>query len=428
MSPLEFRRFSLLGLGSFLMIGSYQSLKVLKSSVFINTVGSAYLPQAKLFSLLTFIPVILLYSILVEVFTKKQLVLSVSGFYATLGVFFSYLIAHPVIGVANTTPDKWRLMGWCFYIFLESYITIIYVLYWAFVNDVTTPESAKRGYGLLIFGSQSGALIFVILGKILSQQIPYTQSAPIIAFSSFMMLVVFALVMWMTTRVIEAENPAVLEKKGGVKKVLSASMFLDGLYVIFSRPYVMGIFGIVFFQEIFSTIFDQQLTSLVESTYALPAARQVFLYDYTVAMQALACIFGLFGTSVFHRWLGIRACLVLYPTLLGISAVIYLTNPTLGIVTIVMIIAKALNYALSQPTKEILYIPTDDAVKYKAKGWIDVFGNRFSKASGATINIIIGTTVSLIGPVTIGIALVWGIISFGVGTAFRNKTNDKTTI
>jgi AAA family ATP:ADP antiporter len=50
-----------------------------------------------------------------------------------------------------------------------------------------------------------------------------------------------------------------------------------------------------------------------------------------------------------------------------------------------MMILKANSYALNNPTKEMLYQPTNSNVKYKAKSWIDIFGARGSKALGSVV-------------------------------------------
>jgi AAA family ATP:ADP antiporter len=52
----------------------------------------------------------------------------------------------------------------------------------------------------------------------------------------------------------------------------------------------------------------------------------------------------------------------------------------------IMVFSKAVNYALNQPTLKQLYIPTSKDTKYKAQAWIEMFGGRFSKASGSFIN------------------------------------------
>jgi ATP/ADP translocase len=44
---------------------------------------------------------------------------------------------------------------------------------------------------------------------------------------------------------------------------------------------------------------------------------------------------------------------------------------------------QALIFSLYDPVKELLYMPTNEEVKFKAKAWIDVFGARFAKAVGS---------------------------------------------
>jgi AAA family ATP:ADP antiporter len=45
-----------------------------------------------------------------------------------------------------------------------------------------------------------------------------------------------------------------------------------------------------------------------------------------------------------------------------------------------MVAIKSLSYALNNPCKEIMYLPTSKDIKFKAKGWIDGFGGRSAKA------------------------------------------------
>jgi len=51
-----------------------------------------------------------------------------------------------------------------------------------------------------------------------------------------------------------------------------------------------------------------------------------------------------------------------------------------------MVTIKALSYGFNNPIKEMVYIPTSDAIKFKAKGWIDLFGRSLSRGSGASIS------------------------------------------
>jgi AAA family ATP:ADP antiporter len=77
--------------------------------------------------------------------------------------------------------------------------------------------------------------------------------------------------------------------------------------------------------------------------------------------------------------------LTLFPVLTGIVLSVVYLYPSLWIVFGGMVAIRALTYALNNPSKEILYVPTSKDVKFKAKSWIDMFGARSAKAVGAFI-------------------------------------------
>ena len=55
-------------------------------------------------------------------------------------------------------------------------------------------------------------------------------------------------------------------------------------------------------------------------------------------------------------------------------------NPDwLGAALVIMVLSKAVNYALNKPVLKQLYIPTTKETKYKAQAWIEMFGSSGSK-------------------------------------------------
>jgi AAA family ATP:ADP antiporter len=397
----ELKKFSLLSLGFFVLIGSYWPLKILKDAVFINMVGSVYQPSAKILSLVLFFPLVLIFSKLVDHFSKERFIYVMILTYGAIGFLFVALFYHPTIGVANLAQSKFRILGWAFYLFVESYISIMVSLYWAFINDVTTPESAKKGYGLLIFGSQLGAVVFVLLGNFLSRDVAaYASRVPLIALLSVIAFFFYGV--------------KECEKKESVG-------FWEGFRLLTSCSYIGGIFGLVFFHEVVSAIMHYQMIRAVEITYlqslgvVSKGLVNKFFFDFTLVMQSISCLFALFGTSFFQRKIGVKGCLVLYPLLLGICISFYVVNPTLSFITGVMIIAKGINYVLNQPAKEMLYIPATKAVKYKAKAWIDMFGLRSAKMGGSLINESIGLAARTAGALSLVIVSFWILLSRAIG-------------
>jgi AAA family ATP:ADP antiporter len=215
-----------------------------------------------------------------------------------------------------------------------------------------------------------------------------------------------------------------LENMQGYKAVNNTNnektvSFFDGLMLIINKPYVLAIFGIVFFQEFVSTIMSFQLQLLTTITYQDPGLVTKFLFDFALWVQIISCAFALFGTSFFQRKLGIEISLVAYPLLLGILIFIYILYPTLHSIFYVMLFAKALGYALNQPTKEALYIPTSKSIKYKSKAWIDMFGMRFAKSTGSGFNKLIGPALLFSNALTLGVIAIWIFFASALGKRFK---------
>jgi AAA family ATP:ADP antiporter len=93
----------------------------------------------------------------------------------------------------------------------------------------------------------------------------------------------------------------------------------------------------------------------------------------------------------------------------------------LPVLFVSMSLLKALTYSINDPAKEILYIPTSNAVKFKAKFWIDVVGARVAKAIGSSINTYAGTAERIVTygslPSVITAITLW-VVCFSVGMEF----------
>ncbi|MDQ5941181.1 MAG: antiporter, family, partial [Candidatus Dependentiae bacterium] len=116
-SGAELRKFLYLAAGGFCLFGSFSPLKPLKESLFINMVGSAYLPVIKGLSAVLMLLVVVLYSKVVDLFSKRNLFYVVLSFYVALGLLFVVLLSHPTIGIANTAVSLDRWVAWGFYLF-----------------------------------------------------------------------------------------------------------------------------------------------------------------------------------------------------------------------------------------------------------------------------------------------------------------------
>lgn len=101
--------------------------------------------------------------------------------------------------------------------------------------------------------------------------------------------------------------------------------------------------------------------------------------------NTLSLIIALFGFSYLLHKLSVQVALLIFPIILLISVILSTLFPTLAVMFGLLTILKALVFSLNEPVKELLYQPTSDAIKFKAKAWIDVVGSRLAKAAGSMI-------------------------------------------
>ncbi len=112
-----------------------------------------------------------------------------------------------------------------------------------------------------------------------------------------------------------------------------------------------------------------------------------------MSINIVSFLIALLGTSYIIKRFGTRISLLIYPvifgaTILGLYLFFTLSSTTVALLWgtfVAMVIIKGVGYAVNNPTKEMMYIPTSKEAKFKSKGWIDTFGGRFSKAGGARV-------------------------------------------
>jgi AAA family ATP:ADP antiporter len=106
--------------------------------------------------------------------------------------------------------------------------------------------------------------------------------------------------------------------------------------------------------------------------------------------------------------------------------------PVLYMLLAACIATKGLSYALNNPAKEMMYIPTTQDIRFKAKGWIDQFGGRSSKGLGALVNDAFKSSISELvaygSYISFGLIIVWLVSAAYVGTMFNKLTEENKVV
>ncbi len=423
----ELKKFLMLGFVFFLIIGTYWILRPIKDSVFGAMVPYDYQPLAKFLSLLIITPLLMIYSKLLDVFERHKVFYILAGIYGSLALIFAWFFLSPEYGISAVKEDPRNILGWAWYVYVESFGSLIVALFWAITVDITPPDQAKRGFPLIALMGQLGNILGPLFVVVLSKQ--FDNSGPVVAISGGLMFAT-AFFMWLFMYVIPArDRVGYKEEEAGASK--DKPGFFDGLRLLLTKGYLFGIFFAITAYEVIITIFDFYFKSSVKDMYPLEADRAYYLGTYGVYTGIVATLCVLGGINNIQRKLGMRASLLLMPIMVASAVVLLWVSPSLSMAFWIMVIAKAVNYALNQPTIKQLYIPTSSDTKYKATAWIETFGSRGSKAGGSAINLfkkvfttkygaIPGATIflSMSSVMSLGIIAVWFFVAMFVARTY----------
>ncbi|MGZ6250672.1 MAG: NTP/NDP exchange transporter [Candidatus Chromulinivorax sp.] len=385
----------LLSLAFFCVIGAYTVLKEFKDILFAQFVGNDALGLVKTISMFVLIPATLLYAKLVDSMTRFQLLCFYSGLYGVVGLIIAYLLADPVIGLPNAVASHDRWFGWFIYLFYEGCVPFVVSLFWSFSNSVTSPETAKKGYALMIAGSKLGGVFTAgvawmlltptsMLGNLGLSDVFIHQL--ILSFASVMLCVAPVIIYYLlqsgnkeNLHGYEAAYQA--EKKDEEQGTDKTGMF-SGISMMIRQPYILGIFAIIFFYELLNVVIAFQRIAILKSSSDSINDFSSAMFANRVFIQFTGFFIAFFGTRILLKVLGERICLLLTPILIGLLLIYFMINPTSGVL-VAFTGLSIINYAFASPLRESLYIPTVKDIKYKSKSWIDSFGTKISKFASA---------------------------------------------
>ncbi len=420
----------------------------LKSSLFAKMVGAGYVPTAKLLVFLYLIPLILIYSKLVDRLRRHQLVYLFTIFHGIGGLIFAFLLAHPSIGVANTATSPGRILGWALYFFMESFGAFLATVFWAFADSINNPKDARRHYGFFVSGSKVGGVLAAGGLYLLLSFCPLGDATLLpgtILVGSILLLCAAAsikcLMEFVPGKLLHGYEAAYqVEKARDREEEIEKPTFIgsiksavEGLTSIIKIPYVAGISIMVILYEAIIVMFDYQVLLIADKSSPSVGALSAYYALYYFFMHGAGLLITLFLTVPLQRIFKIEHAILVCPALSFLLIIFAYFFPTAGVLFAALVLLRALNYALNHPTREALYIPTTKAIKFKAKAWTDAFGSRVAKATGSVFNIATSTIggnaiMAISTSISAVMIAIWLVVAKLLGIQFRAAVNTNAII
>ena len=353
----------LLTLIMFLILAAYYMLKTARE-VFILGEGGAevksYSAAGQALLLLAIVPA---YGAFASRVNRIQLVQWVTLFFASnLALFLLALGAG------------WRV-GIPYFLWLGIFNLMVIAQFWAFANDLYTPEQGKRLFPLIGVGSSLGAWV----GSVRAGQVVTTIGTERLLIVGAVVLVICAFLARLVYRV----RPRNQESRAvAAEKPLGRE---GGFSLIFSDRYLTLIACLTVLLNIVNTsgeyLFGRYVVEMANATHGsgpeAAAARDAFIggmYSKLFStVNLLGFLLQMFVVSRVFKFLGLGRSLFIHPFVALAGYLLMLRAPSITAMTYVKIADNSIDYSLGNTTKQALWLPTSREAKYKAKQAVDSF-------------------------------------------------------
>ncbi|MFP4624239.1 MAG: hypothetical protein ACLFRX_08700, partial [Gemmatimonadota bacterium] len=376
----------------FLVVTAVGILKPVRNAFALSGLGSGDFYQVYLVSavVVLFVPV---YNHLADRVGWRALVPGLAMFFALNLVLFRLLYSE------GSTLFGIVFYGW-YDLFAAALVTQFFVATHAFLNA----RSAKSVYPLVIGGGAVGAMLGGGIAGFLAHLIG-TQN---LLLAGAVFITGFAVgipLVWPT----EAVDPVERERSKRVHRRETVSM--GEIRRVFSNGHVRLIATSVLLVVLAKQLVDYQFNTLTEQLYGTEEGIAAFQGKVQLATQWLPLVSVVALRPLLRRW-GIGAIVFLLPGLMLLTSFGMLAFFSIWTVIVVRTVDTTFRYSAERASREILYVPVPEAIKLKAKTYIDVGVEKgVGKAAAAGVIAllveVLGLSLLQIAGVVVAVTAAW---------------------
>ena len=406
----------MLALNIFLILTAYYILKPVREALILSGSGGAeiksYVAAGQTLLLLGAVP---LYAWFAGRHDRRSLINRVTLFFALcLAAFYFLAIAGAPIAIA-------------FYLWVGIFNLMVPAQFWAFANDIYTPEAGKRLFVIVAFGASSGAVFGSFLAGHLIEPVGIYQ---LLLVSAGVLLASLLLTNLIDSR---ERKPSIGPRAGSEAE---APLGRNGAFqLVLKNRYLLLITLLMLFLNWVNTTGEYILGRTVkEAAAALLAAdpdlapnEETFIghfyADFFTVVNIAGLLLQLFVVSRVLKYLGVRTAIFILPLIALGGYLVAAFYPLLAMVRWVKTAENATDYSLQNTVRQVLFLPTTREQKYKAKQAIDTFFVRSGDVLSAAL-VFAGTTLFALSTaqfamINILLVCVWLLLAFMVGREHR---------
>jgi len=409
-----------LALNVFVLLSAYYIVKPVREALILELDSGAeyktYMSAVIAALLLVTVPV---YGRLADRVKKLHLVVGASLFFASHLVLFWLAAQH-----AGLRTE----LGLVFYAWVGVFNTMVVAQFWAFANDFYDEERGRRLFPLVALGASLGAALGAKIAALLIPRLGVFSmllvAAAVLAGCAGLFIVADRLRLSQAARAPQAPRlePRPADRGGAFALVFAHRylLLLAGLSLLFNWVNTNG-------EYLLGKLVKAAANDAVHLGTLAPADQGRFIGefygDFFFWVNLLGVFLQSFVVSRVVKYLGLGVGLLALPMIALGNSFAFAFFPVLAAVRIGKVLENATDYSLHNTVRQVLWLPTSQAMKYKAKQAVDTFFVRLGDVSSALL-VYAGTVFWGFGIrafAAVNLVLVAGWIAVGVGIIRENK-------
>lgn len=290
-------------------------------------------------------------------------------FMANLAVFFLLM---------KTAPEGTLVwIGRVFFVWTSIFNLFVVSVFWSFMIDIFKERQSKRLFGFIGVGGTLGGVFGSALTALLAQ---FVAAASLLWCSLALLECAVACVKKLDRRAGVAEDPGAaggaVEGRAGSRLAavpVIGGGAMDGIRRVARSPYLLGVCLFMLLFTVGSTFLYRMQSDFVSRLFSDPAERTSVFASIDLAVNVLTLFTQLFLTGRLIKRLGVGLTLALVPLLSLVGFGVLGAFPAFAVLVAFQVLRRAGEFAVSRPTREILYTVLPRQDRYKAKNFNDTF-------------------------------------------------------
>lgn len=337
-------------------------------------------------------------------------------------VYVFFAMTFLCLFLVRTSNADATMVNKGFYVWVSVFSLFNLSVFWSFMTDIFNKAQATRLFGIIAAGTTIGAII----GPIITATLIDILGANGLLLTSAILLTVPVLVIPVLRRQNESRMGGDDQVVGAESNLVLGSNPFSGFSILLTDRYLLLICAFILFYVTINTFIYFELQDLT-STYSLEFRAKIWSW-IEITTNVLTLITATLITSRIVTKLGMQTALAMVPGLVVLGVIALVSVPVLLILAIFQVGRRVGNYAITRPSREMLFTVLDREKRFKAKPVIDVVIYRGGDVLTAWVFTILADKVGLgltgIAVVIGGIGLVWIFTAVRLGQIFESRTGE----